>query len=173
MLRLPSSLKKMKRASSFFLILFACCTGSAPTTVTIQTNQGETAFQVEIADTEAERSLGLMHRQSLAAGQGILFVFSTDTQTSFWMKDTSISLDLIFISAEGVVVDLIQDTQPFSESLLTPDVSYRLVLEVVAGTVAQKGIQVGDRVTLPQGVLGAAGPGATGPGTAGAGTAGT
>ena len=111
------------------------------------------AFQVELAKTPSERAQGLMFRRSLPKNHGMLFLFAYNGQSSFWMKNTLLSLDLIFIDEAGVIVDLIQNAQPLSEAALTPQAPYRYVLEVVAGSVSQNSIQIGDRVTIPQGLV--------------------
>jgi uncharacterized membrane protein (UPF0127 family) len=104
--------------------------------------------KVEIADTAAERAMGLMFRENLPEGEGMLFVFPEETQGSFWMKDTPISLDIIFIK-EGRIVDIIADTTPFSEELLTPSTTYLFALEVPGGYAARNGVQTGDAVETP------------------------
>jgi uncharacterized membrane protein (UPF0127 family) len=117
--------------------------------VTITKASGETLqIQVEVADTAQERAQGLMFRENLPEGEGMLFIFPAETQTSFWMKDTPISLDLIFIR-DNRIVDLIENAVPFSETLLTPDTTYLMVLEVPGGYVSRHGIQIGDSIEFP------------------------
>lgn len=86
-----------------------------------------------------------MYREHLADGEGMLFIFPQETNASFWMKNTPLSLDLIFVK-EGRVVDIIESATPFSEEMLTPDSSYTVVLEVPGGYAARSGIQVGDQL---------------------------
>ena len=74
----------------------------------------------------------------------MLFIFPEETQAAFWMKNTPISLDLIFINQEGVIVDIIEKAVPFSENLLIPKASYFYVLEVTGGTVQRRVIRIGD-----------------------------
>ena len=161
------------RGTVALLFFLGCCTGTELETVTIATASQALSFEVEIAKTSQQRARGLMGRTSLAVNRGMLFLFPADTESSFWMKDTPIALDLIFINADGLIVDLIENAEPLSETLLTPDSPYRTVLELPAGTVSQQGMQVGDQVTLPQGVEGVStGPGGVGAsGVAGAGAA--
>lgn len=134
---------------SLALLAFACCDASSVPTVTITTSSGERlVVQVEIADSAAERARGLMFREDLPEGEGMLFLFPEETQTSFWMKNTPISLDLIFIR-ERRIVDLIENAVPYSEELLTPDSPYTKVLEVPGGYVTRNGIQEGDLIESP------------------------
>lgn len=135
-----------------FIVLLSACSSSTHLLekVTVQTQSGRTiAFQVELARTGAEREQGLMYRKRLSADHGMLFVFPAETQAPFWMKNTPLPLDMIFLNREGVVVDLIENAVPFSEALLTPKASYDYVLEVRGGTVTREGIRIGDSVQLP------------------------
>lgn len=152
---------KKYRVKSFFLFnffliavvfVFAQCCGSSsssstPTiTVTISTATSAPQFSAEIADTAEERSTGLMNRTTLASDAAMLFVFDSDGRSSFWMKDTLVSLDILFINSAKIIVDLAQDTEPLSEELITPSQDYRYVLEINAGTAEAEGIAVGDEV---------------------------
>lgn len=140
MKKLPAA----KKAALLFVLLFlGCCQGNG-SAVTIKKSSGEELqVRVEIADTLQEREKGLMFRQSLPEGTGMLFLFPSVGRGSFWMKDTPIPLDMIFIR-DGAIVSLIENAVPYSEDILTPDESYTMVLEVPGGTVARHGIQVGD-----------------------------
>lgn len=139
----------MKGARLFFLVALVSCCLAEDTVVTLTTSSGTTlTIKVEIADTAAERSRGLMNRQSLPDGEGMLFVFEEETLSSFWMKDTPISLDILFVK-EGRIVDIIENTVPNSEALLTPDTSYLQALEVPGGYSSRNGIQVGDLIDPP------------------------
>lgn len=117
-------------------------------TASVTTEQGAYQFTLEIADTSDERATGLMNRTSLADDAGMLFVWTEDVLTSFWMKDTPLSLDILFMDADGRLVFIAQNTVPESEDLITPTQSFRYVLEVKAGFVARSGVQVGDRFLL-------------------------
>ena len=103
---------------------------------------------VEIADTEEERQMGLMGRTALAEDAGMLFVFDTEQQLFFWMKDTLIPLSIAFIDSEGRIVD-IQDMQPLDETPHPSASPYQYALEVNQGFFEARGIQVGDTVELP------------------------
>lgn len=135
----------------FFLVVafLGCCQSGNNDTVTITSSSGEVlTVRVEIADTSEERSRGLMFRESVPEGTGMLFIFPEEVQSSFWMKDTPVSLDLLFIR-EGQIVSIIENAVPYSEDLLTPDSTYTTVLEVPAGYVANHSVQVGNTVSVP------------------------
>ena len=118
-------------------------------TVEIASKTGVHVFTVEIADTEAERERGLMFRKELPPGRGMLFDFHREQQVGFWMKNTLIPLDMIFIDRRGRIVNIAQDAKPMSEDVIMSGGQVRAVLEVIAGTVRRLGIQPGDRVSNP------------------------
>jgi uncharacterized protein len=101
--------------------------------------------KAEVARTEAERQRGLMHRERLAPDEGMLFVFPTAAAHAFWMKNTLIPLDMIFIDDDGRVVGVVERAQPHSLEPRSGGVS-RYVLEVNGGWAAAHAIRKGDRV---------------------------
>lgn len=107
----------------------------------------EIAVRVEVADTPQARSLGLMYRKELAPDQGMIFFFERDADHRFWMKNTAIPLDMIFISADGHVVGIQHDAEPYSLKPLGVGTPSRVVLEVHAGFAREHGIRPGHRVT--------------------------
>ncbi len=115
----------------------------------IETKAGPVLIAVEIADTTPERSQGLMYRKTLAPDSGMLFLFGRDQYLSFWMKNTYVPLDMIFIRSSGEIVAIAADTTPLSLKPVDPDVRAAAVLEVNAGTAAARGIAIGDRVAHP------------------------
>lgn len=122
---------------------------SPVTDVTIVNAVGERILvPVEIADTDAERQMGLMGRTALTEGTGMLFVFDAEEPRSFWMKDTLIPLSIAYIDAQGRIVD-IQDMQPLDETPHPSAAPAQYALEVNQGFFAARGIQVGDLVELP------------------------
>lgn len=104
------------------------------------------AFSVELATNEAERSRGLMFRKELPEGHGMLFDFEQDQPVSFWMHNTYISLDMIFIAGDGRIVRIAENTPPLSDRLIPSGAPVRAVLEVIAGTARKFGIAPGDHV---------------------------
>lgn len=137
------------------LTALVCILVSAPAlaldrnTVEISSKSGVHVFSVEIADTEPEREKGLMYRKSLPDGRGMLFDFHHDQQVGFWMKNTYVPLDMIFIRSDGRVVSIAQDAEPMSEKIIYSAAPVRAVLEVKAGTARRLGIAPGDRVANP------------------------
>jgi len=115
----------------------------------IATKSGVQVFSVEMATTEEEKQTGLMHRKELPDGKGMLFDFSPEQQISMWMKNTYISLDMIFIRADGRILRIAENTEPHSTKIISSGGLARGVLEVIAGTAQKYGIQPGDRVAHP------------------------
>lgn len=103
-------------------------------------------FQVELALTPAERSRGLMYRRSMPADHGMLFDFEREEMVSMWMRNTYISLDMLFIRTDGSIARIAQHTEPLSERTISSGEPVRFVLELNAGTSEQLGISAGDRV---------------------------
>ncbi len=106
-------------------------------------------FSVEMATTEEEKTTGLMYRKELAEGKGMLFDFTPEQEVSMWMKNTYISLDMIFIRADGRILRIAENTEPLSTKIISSRGLAKGVLEVIAGTAQKYGIQPGDRVAHP------------------------
>jgi uncharacterized membrane protein (UPF0127 family) len=117
----------------------------------IASKTGVHIFGVEMASTPEEQARGLMFRRELPEMQGMLFDFHREQPTSFWMKNTYVSLDMIFIGRDGRILRIEQNTVPLSEELIPAagPVNVRAVLEVIAGTAGKLGIAPGDRVIHP------------------------
>jgi uncharacterized membrane protein (UPF0127 family) len=151
-------LKTAARAAALAVLLaFAGCAqseskvGEGEETVqteqlTIDTARGPARFTVEIADDDEERARGLMFRQSLADDRGMLFYFQTPEHASFWMRNTVISLDIIFIGTDGRILNIAERTTPYSEDPIPAAGLTRGVLEIRGGRAAELGIRAGDRV---------------------------
>jgi len=118
-------------------------------TLEIVTKSGVHVFQVEVAITNEERAKGLMYRKALAEGRGMLFDFKPDQEVSMWMKNTYISLDMIFIRGDGRIWRIAENTTPLSEAIIPSGGPVAGVLEVAAGTARKYGIAPGDRVAHP------------------------
>jgi uncharacterized membrane protein (UPF0127 family) len=117
--------------------------------VEIVTKSGVKVFSVELAKTKEEREKGLMFRKELPDGRGMLFDFSPQQDVSMWMKNTYVSLDMIFIQADGRILRIAENTEPMSERIISSGGPVKAVLEVVAGTARKEGIAPGDRVAGP------------------------
>ncbi len=115
----------------------------------IVTKSGVQVFSVELATTEQEKTTGLMYRKELADGKGMLFDFSPEQEVSMWMKNTYISLDMIFIRADGSILRIAENTEPLSTRIISSNGLAKGVLEVPAGTAQKYGIRPGDRVAHP------------------------
>jgi uncharacterized membrane protein (UPF0127 family) len=139
------------------LLLFAggslafheCAHAAGQSTLEIVSASGVHAFNVELATTEPERERGLMFRKELPQGQGMLFDFFTDQPVSFWMHNTYIPLDMIFIRSDGIIMRIAENTKPMSDDLVPSGAPVRAVLEVIGGTARELGIKAGDKVVNP------------------------
>jgi hypothetical protein len=133
------------------LALASPAAGARPATVpvVVTTADGEHLFRAEVADTADERARGLMFRDELAPDAGMLFLFDPPRRVSFWMKNTFISLDMLFIDAAGRIVHIAERTEP--ETLIPhgPERPVRAVLEINGGLAARLGIAPGDTVRAP------------------------
>ncbi len=114
--------------------------------VTVETRNGPVRFQVEIADDDAERNRGLMFRETLARDHGMLFEFQQPERASFWMRNTPLSLDIIFIAPDGRILNIAERTTPYSEAPVLAAGMTGGVLEINAGLSAELGIRPGDHV---------------------------
>jgi len=141
----------MRAILSVLIVLVALAPALAldRTTVEIASKTGVHVFTVEIADTEQARERGLMFRKELPPGRGMLFDFHREQQVGFWMKNTLIPLDMIFIDGRGRIVSIAQDAKPMSEDVIMSGGQVRAVLEVDGGTARRLGIAPGDRVYNP------------------------
>ena len=118
-------------------------------TLEIASKTGVHVFAVEIADTDATREKGLMDRKSLPEGQGMLFDFKDEQEVGFWMHNTYIPLDMIFIRGDGTIARIAENTVPLSERIVPSGARVLAVLEVIGGTARKLGIAPGDKVAFP------------------------
>jgi uncharacterized protein len=139
-------------------LLLAGCGGeeaSAPAEaegprVVIDTGDDEVTVQVEVADSEEERAVGLMNRESLEDDAGMVFRFPEPSSGGFWMKDTLIPLSIAFADGQGRILRIL-DMDPCRADpceVYDPGVAYRTALEVNQGAFAEWGVEEGDRLTL-------------------------
>ena len=115
-------------------------------TVEILTSRGRVKFTVELAVTKAEQERGLMFRKSLAPDRGMLFPYNPPQRAAFWMKNTLIPLDILYIAPDGRVLSIARNAVPHDETPLPSGGVIRGVLEIPGGRAAQLGILPGDRV---------------------------
>lgn len=116
-------------------------------TLTIQTAHGAHTFRVEMATNDGQREAGLMFRREMDPDHGMLFDFNPPQQVSFWMHNTFISLDLIFIAADGTILNVAPNAPPLSDDNIPSAGDARAVLELNAGRAAELGIVAGDHVS--------------------------
>lgn len=119
-----------------------------PNPLVAVTASGERSFSIEIADDSSERSAGLMFRETMADDHGMLFVFEQSRPVGFWMKNTPMPLDLLFIGADGEVRAILPG-EPFSEASIGIGEPIRFVLELRRGTAEKSGIRTGDMLRHP------------------------
>jgi uncharacterized membrane protein (UPF0127 family) len=155
----------MRAALLAFLFVFTAVSGlKAETSVelptvplTVESNNGKmrTDFLAELAATPQDRAKGLMFRTELADDRGMLFDFKQTRSVSMWMKNTPLSLDMIFSDDKGKVVYVARNTVPYSEEIISPGVPVYAVFEVKAGTAHRLNVKPGDR--LLNGIFGSGG----------------
>jgi uncharacterized membrane protein (UPF0127 family) len=128
---------------------FPTARGAEQQTLEIASKTGVHVFAVELAVTDEERARGLMYRRAVPEFYGMLFDFKRDQEVTMWMKNTYVSLDMIFIQSDGRIRRIAENTETQSEKIIPSGGPVRAVLEVVAGTARKLGIEPGDRVASP------------------------
>ncbi len=129
--------------------------GGAQATVCSQTGVdlrgewGQAHFTVEVADDEPERAQGLMFRERLAASSGMLFIYDSPQRVRFWMRNTLIALDLVFIDRSGQVLRIKHNAQPLDETPIDGGDGVLMVLEINGGMAKGLGISVGSHLRHP------------------------
>ncbi len=140
-------MKKHILTGIFLVVILASgCIGGGETMVCFE----DKCFMVEIADTPEERAEGLMFRESLEPDKGMLFVFGQESEYGFWMKNTIIPLDIIWINSDGEVVFISKETRPCDEScpFIRPDRKAKYVLELNAGVSDEIVLGIGDKIKI-------------------------
>ena len=117
--------------------------------LTIVSQTGRHAFQVEVARNDADRAQGLMYRRNMAPDRGMLFDFGRVQPISMWMQNTYIPIDMIFIHADGTIARVAENAEPLSTRTIPSGEPVRAVLEVNGGTAARLGVKPGDRIEHP------------------------
>ena len=131
----------------FLISAFAGAALALPvTTVSIDSAKGRSTFKVEVAGDHDSQEKGLMFRKTMAADAGMLFDFHQDSMTTFWMKNTVLPLDIIFIRRDGTISSIAGNAVPFSESPIPSSEPIRAVLEINGGRAKALGIEPGDKV---------------------------
>ena len=129
------------------VISTSCSYASGEELIVISSNQIKKAtYEIEIADTDIKRAHGLMGRTDITENQGMLFVFKDEQIRTFWMKDTPLSLDILFINSDGYIVSIAEDAVPNSTKRITSFFPARYALEILGGQSKNKDIHVGDKI---------------------------
>ena len=136
-------------AAAYLVALLPAVRAAEQQTLEIASKTGVHVFSVELAVTDEERQRGLMFRRSVPESTGMLFDFKRDQEVTMWMKDTYVSLDMIFIQSDGRIRRIEENTETESLKIIPSGGPVRAVLEVAAGTARKLGIERGDRVASP------------------------
>ncbi|HEX6441466.1 MAG TPA: DUF192 domain-containing protein [Stellaceae bacterium] len=155
----PPSAALSRRRILLFGIVAALMCGTGPALaqlaqfpkaeLTIDTAKGPYKFSVEVATTPEQMEQGLMFRKSLATDAGMIFDFKTPQPAMMWMKNTLIPLDMLFVDAQGRIVNIHERAVPGSLETIGSSAPVRAVIELNGGTAARLGIKPGDRVVFP------------------------
>ncbi|MBS3848779.1 DUF192 domain-containing protein [Devosia sp. BSSL-BM10] len=147
----------LRRAGALLAVLavaapLAACSDEGR--LVLHTSSGEHAFNVEVVDTPETRAKGLMFVQDLADDAGMLFDFKQEREVSFWMRNTFIPLDMIFVGADGVVKTIHVNARPQDPTSIPSNVPVQFVLEIPGGRSVELGLKPGDimeheRVSAP------------------------
>ncbi|MBR1916102.1 MAG: DUF192 domain-containing protein [Alphaproteobacteria bacterium] len=141
-------MKKIFFVLSLFLSLCACERKTLKD-VTVKTSNGDVVYHLEIADTDEKRIKGLMYREHLASDSGMIFFFNDKhpQPIAMWMKNTYISLDMLFLSKQNTIIGIAENTTPMSLKIISPTKEYvAAVVELNAGQIKKHGIKKGDKV---------------------------
>ena len=141
-------------AALFFLSAFAFAQEDATPVVetdyssplTILSGETEHAFTIEIADTREKIRTGMMHRPEMAADVGMLFIREQSSLDGFWMRNTLVPLDILFLEDSGKILSIAHNAVPLSERNISPGAPVRYILEIKGGQAGILGIQPGDTV---------------------------
>lgn len=141
--------RRVRHSLFFFLfVVLSACAPDSSAVVIHPENGAPVTVRVEVADTDETRQLGLMYRNELPESAGMLFVFPGERPRSFWMKNTPLPLDIVYIGADLRIVHIAERTTPYSTAPLPSLRPAKFVLEVHAGFCDARGIRVGDRIEL-------------------------
>jgi hypothetical protein len=115
---------------------------------TAGTDTAKVQLDIEIADNDYETQTGLMYRDAMTEHQGMLFVFPEEAMHSFYMKNTKIPLDILFIGSNQKIASITANAEPYNESGISSRLPVKYVLEINAGLVARWGLQLGDSISF-------------------------
>jgi hypothetical protein len=134
----------------FLALMLAACSQEQEQVVTtpliVYTSNGEIRFNVEVAQTPEQLKKGLMHRTQMPLNNGMIFSIYPVRPTAMWMKNTKISLDMLFIAPDTSISQIVESATPLSEELIVSKEPVRAVIELNAGQAKRYGIKVGDKI---------------------------
>jgi uncharacterized protein len=134
--------------SALLVSAFATPQGPCRPTVFAATGRGEVAIVVEVADTPKKQQVGLMFRRQLAPNTGMWFVFSREKTRRFWMRNTLIPLDILYVSKRGIIGSIVRSAKPNSDRSLPSKHPAQFVLELAGGEARRLGIEVGAQLRV-------------------------
>ncbi|MDB5331537.1 MAG: hypothetical protein JWP03_2688 [Phycisphaerales bacterium] len=142
----------MKLLLPFCLMVFALattgCEESPAGLPVVKMQIGKQNYHIEVAATQSQQETGLMKRDSMPDDHGMIFIFGEEKVLEFWMKNTRIPLDIIFLDARGRVVS-IRQMEPYDERHTSSGFPAKYAIELNRGAAADSGVKVGDRLTIP------------------------
>lgn len=127
------------------LLFVSACSGADK--VVLHTSNGEVAFAIDLANTPASRAKGLMFVQNLPDNKGMLFDFAEEREVSFWMRNTFIPLDMIFVAADGTIKHIHANARPHDQTGISSQFPVRFVLEIAGGRATEIGLEVGNKMS--------------------------
>jgi uncharacterized membrane protein (UPF0127 family) len=147
----PEAIRRAFLAAAGALLASAAAAQDACTPDTLDLRDGDDRlqFRVEVVDDEAERSRGLMHRESLPRFAGMLFVYDSPQPVAFWMRNTLIPLDMLFFDGAGRLTRIKENAVPHDETPIVGGDAIRYVLEINGGMAAELGIEPGAEIRHP------------------------
>ena len=148
--RVYQPLRAVAAFASAVLISLPLAACSDETRLIVQSESGDHAFTVEVVDTPETRAQGLMYRQELADDAGMLFDFQEERPVSFWMRNTFIPLDMLFIKADGTILNIHVNARPHDTTSIPSEGPVQFVLEIPGGRSDELGIAAGDTVEHPR-----------------------
>ncbi len=146
---LPASALRLSKIVLGIILLLVIAACSDQSKATLVTSSGEYVFNIELAQNDQDRAKGLMFRQRLADDAGMLFDFGEEREVSFWMRNTFIPLDMIFIAADGEIMSIHENARPQDPTSIPSGFPVRFVLEIPGGRSREIGLVPGDRLKHP------------------------
>jgi hypothetical protein len=144
--RLPASASQVCCLVALFAASLCSSAFADDSHAVLHTSKGNFSFNIEVVDTEAGRERGLMYRKSLAPDAGMLFDFLTPQPVEFWMENTYIPLDMVFIAGDGTVTSIHADAKPMDTTPIPSGGPVQFVLEIAGGRATEIGLAPGDHM---------------------------